>query len=106
MSSTPPSAHDVLQSPELMEQLAAVEHERWSHWQRYLHSKCEVGSDGSLRIPPNLAQRWTVQMGTSYGDLPDDQKESDRDQVRKYLPVIARALTSGASTALGESEAR
>ncbi|GCE44122.1 hypothetical protein Rhow_008420 [Rhodococcus wratislaviensis] len=44
-------------------------------------------------------------MDTSYGDLPDDQKESDRDQVRKYLPVIARALTSGASTAVGESEA-
>jgi hypothetical protein len=36
----------VLQDARLLESLAAVEHERWSHWQRYLHSQCQRGSAG------------------------------------------------------------
>lgn len=76
----------------LIEDLAAVEHERWSHWQRHLHSKCERMSDGSLVIPANLADHWESQMNTSYSELPEAEKESDREQVRRYLPVITRAL--------------
>ncbi|ORI28142.1 hypothetical protein [Rhodococcus sp. 1168] len=73
-----------------METLAALEHERWSHWQRYMHSKCEPAADGSLTIPAELVARWAKQMTTDYGDLPKDQCESDREQVRRYLPVIDR----------------
>lgn len=81
-----------LESAELLEALAAIEHERWSHWQRYVHSKCIQAADGSLTIPAELVERWTTQMNTSYSELSDDEKESDRDQVRRYLPVIADAL--------------
>ena len=77
----------------LLETLASVEHERWSHWQRYLHSKCvSVGSDGALLIPGHLVKRWEEQIGTPYANLPEEEKESDREQVRKYLPLIVRAL--------------
>ena len=31
-------------------------------------------------------------MATPYSELPDDERESDREQVRRYLPLIARAL--------------
>lgn len=82
----------VLQSRQLVEELAAIEHERWAHWQRYLHEQCQQSSDGSLTIPPDLVQRWTEQMGTPYAHLPEHQKESDREQVQRYLPVIARAV--------------
>lgn len=77
---------------ELLEDLAGMEHERWSHWQHYLHSKCERGADGSLTIPPALVRRWESQMNTSYSELSEVEKESDREQVRKYLPLIVRRL--------------
>jgi hypothetical protein len=76
----------------LIEKLANVEHERWSHWQRYLHSKCEPNSDGSLVIPANLAEQWKSQMNTPYSALSESEKESDREQVRRYLPIIAEAF--------------
>ena len=77
----------------LLETLASVEHERWSHWQRYVHSKCvPQGDDGALLIPADLVKRWERQIGTPYSDLANEEKESDREQVRKYLPLIVRAF--------------
>ncbi len=73
---------------ELIEALAAIEHERWSHWQRYVHSKCAANDDGSLTIPADLVVRWAGQIGTPYEELPADEKESDREQVRRYLPLV------------------
>lgn len=99
MTNIPSDSHDAIRSPELMELLASLEHERWSHWQRYLHSKCNFGDDGSLTIPAELAQRWAEQMSTQYEDLPEDQKESDREQVRRYLPIINMALSTNPAEA-------
>lgn len=78
-----------LRSEALVEELAALEHDRWAHWQRYLHSKCEMHEDGSLSIPAELVQRWTEQAETSYADLNEEEKNSDREQVRRYLLTIA-----------------
>lgn len=75
-----------------MEQLAAIEHERWAHWQRYLHDQCERAPDGSLVIPVELVQRWEAQISTPYAELTPEEQESDRDQVRRYLPVIVEGL--------------
>jgi hypothetical protein len=77
----------------LMESLAGVEHERWSHWQRYMHSKCERRPDGSLMIPRELVDQWERQLATPYSDLSEAEKESDREQVRRYLPIILSALS-------------
>ena len=76
----------------MIESLAAIEHERWSHWQRYLHSKGKLLPDGSLSLPAELVARWERQMAQAYADLPEAEKHSDRDQVRKYLDVIAAML--------------
>lgn len=79
---------------ELLETLASVEHERWSHWQRYMHSRCiPQGDDGALVIPADLVRRWEKQIATPYSELTDDEKESDREQVRRYLPLIVGALS-------------
>lgn len=79
----------------LLEKLAAVEHERWSHWQRYVHSKAIHQADGSLLLPAELVARWDRQIATKYGDLNDEEKELDRQQVRKYLLLIESVLTAG-----------
>jgi hypothetical protein len=76
----------------LVEKLAALEHKRWAHWQRYMHSKGSRLPDGSLILPAELVARWEKQIDTNYVKLSDVEKESDRDQVRKYLPVIASAF--------------
>jgi hypothetical protein len=81
-----------LQSDELMEQLAAIEHERWSDWQRHVHSQCDIGADGSLTIPAALAARWNDQISREYALLSEVEKESDREQVRRYLTTLATAL--------------
>ena len=84
---------EVLASDELLERLAATEHERWAHWQTYIHDQCSPLSDGSLVIPPELVHRWTTQIATPYSELSENEKESDREQVRKYLPIVVQALT-------------
>lgn len=76
-------------SNDLVEQLACIEHERWAHWQQYVHDKSEKLPDGSLRIPADLVQRWDRQIKTPYDQLSEDEKESDREQVRRYLHLIA-----------------
>jgi hypothetical protein len=81
----------------LVEKLAALEHERWSHWQRYLHGKGQRQPDGSLILPAELVAQWEKQISTGYVELSDDEKESDREQVRRYLPVIASALNDPAA---------
>lgn len=89
---TADEVESVLNSPALLEELAAVEHERWSHWQRYMHSQCEATDDGGLLIPPALVEQWTTQLNTPYTALSEREKESDREQVRRYLPKIVSAL--------------
>lgn len=73
---------------ELFEKLAAIEHERWSGWQKYLHSVCSVGFGGTLLIPAKFVEGWERQIDTPYAELSETEKESDRDQVRRYWSLI------------------
>ncbi|MCI4658927.1 hypothetical protein [Cryobacterium zhongshanensis] len=82
-----------LKSDEIMERLATVEHERWAHWQRYVHGQGERQSDGSLLIPAELVARWEQQIATGYADLSIEEQKSDQEQVRRYLPTVLDALT-------------
>jgi hypothetical protein len=77
----------------LVNDLAAIEHERWSHWQSYLHGNGVRQSDGSLVLPRELVDHWERQIATKFEALSEKEKESDREQVRKYLPVIVDALS-------------
>lgn len=73
---------------ELLEKLADAEHTSWAHWMKYLFSKCTVDPSGNYVIPKELVDRWQRQLNTSYADLSEREKESDRDEVRKILPII------------------
>ena len=62
--------------------------------QRHLHSRCEA-RDGTLVIPADLVAHWEDQIARPYDALTEAEKESDRDQVRQYLPAIAAAPRVG-----------
>ncbi|MDT0157237.1 hypothetical protein Q9R19_06315 [Microbacterium sp. ARD32] len=81
-----------LTGAEAQERLAALEHERWSRWQRYLHDQCRRQDDGSLVIPPDLVERWEGQMNTPYAELSAAEQQSDLEQVETYLPTVIDIL--------------
>lgn len=89
---TDDSIRSVLDSDELIDRLATIEHERWAHWQRYVHDHGERQDDGSLVIPAELVTRWDTQIATAYSDLSAKEQQSDQEQVRRYLPIIIDAL--------------
>ena len=76
----------------LRDRLADIEHERWSHWQKYMHGKCEAKQNGDLVIPAEFVAQWSKQSETSFQQLTEAEKNSDRDQVERYLPLIISEL--------------
>lgn len=84
--------HQILDA--LVDDLARIEHERWAHWQRYVHSKGIVQPDGSLIIPSELVAKWERQIATPFAALSEQEKDSDREQVQRYLPILKAALRS------------
>ena len=72
----------------LIDQLAAIEHERWADWQRWVHQISTRNPDGSITIPAESVARWERQIATPYADLSEREQESDREQVRRYLHLL------------------
>lgn len=76
----------------LKEELAAIEHERWSDWQRYCHSKMTNLSCSPLymSLPMKDYDHWRRQIATPYAELTEAEKQSDRNQVDRYWHLIDR----------------
>jgi len=83
--------------PNDIEALAATEHESWARWMRHMISELRdemvsgaLGDEeldlGRFDALPCI-QRWTRQMTTSYADLPEEERESDREVAKWKLPV-------------------
>jgi len=75
----------------ILEKLADIEHQRWSDWQKYLHSKGAINEDDgnmNLVIPGDLVKNWDRQMKTDYKDLSESEKDSDREQVMRYWDLL------------------
>jgi hypothetical protein len=83
-----------------IDRLARIEHERWAHWQAYMHEAGERLPDGRLVLPAGQVARWDRQIKTPYDQLTSTERDSDRDQVRRYLPEIA-AILAGSDVANG-----
>lgn len=77
-----------------IDRLAAVEHERWAHWQRYMHENGTRLDDGSLVLPAELVERWDEQIARPFHALSPEEQESDREQVRRYVPLVAELLSA------------
>ena len=65
-------------SARLLERLAALEHEQWSHWTDYFlaHSS------------PENVKRWARQAATPYEELNEAEKEADRKWARRVLAAL------------------
>jgi hypothetical protein len=64
----------------MLEELAALEHEQWSHWTRHLLDN----------LSPENIERWRQQIKTPYRELSEAEKEKDRIWARKVLATIER----------------
>ncbi len=73
------------ESPILRDKLAEVQHAIWAHWMNHLFGVSTRNDDGSYTISAEKAEQWIRQMNTPYTELPDNQKESDREQADKVL---------------------
>ena len=69
----------VMDEGELIERLAALEHEQWTWWAK--------GILGSEPISKRRRERWERCM-VPYDQLPEDIKEADRIWARKVLAVL------------------
>lgn len=78
------------QEAALREKLAAIEHERWSDWQRYMHSKMLTNDneDKYYHLKNMWFKRWQRQIETPYANLTDQEQASDMEQVDRYWPLI------------------
>ena len=74
---------------DLMEKLAEIEHERWADWQKWCHKVLRENCP-SYDLE-RVLERWDKQIATSYSDLSEQEKESDREQVRRYWNLITPA---------------
>ena len=72
----------------IIEKLADFEHDRWSRWQKHVFSKCIKNNDGSCTIPKEYVDRWERQIMTSFNDLSEEEKESDRIEAKRILEVL------------------
>jgi len=79
----------------LREALAALEHDRWGRWQRYLHGKCDkhFEEEDSLLIPEESVRHWERQIATPYAELSEREKDSDRKEADRTIEVIRHFLT-------------
>jgi hypothetical protein len=74
----------------LREQLAALEHEQWAHWTRYLLD----------HLTPENVERWRRQCETPYDQLTEAEKESDRVWADRVLAI----MTSRSQALLGNEK--
>ena len=63
---------------ELIEKLADLEHDQWSHWTEYMLSN----------LTEDNIKTWKKQIKTNYKDLTEKEKDSDREWAEKVYNII------------------
>lgn len=81
---------------EVREDLAAYAHRAWSGWMSYLFSRSvervrfhsAAHDPDDLVIPGEWVRRWQRQVNTSYVDLTETEKDSDRKEAVKMIDIL------------------
>jgi len=80
---------------ELREKLAALAHEQWSDWMKYMFKKGVLyDPDGTWTMPAWAVERWMRQMKTPYAELPEEEKENDRAEANRALAVLKPVINA------------
>ena len=96
--SQPKTPYSVPEQPasdtlELREKLAAIEHERWADWQKWVHKKLKPHDDPMRQdfvLTSELYEAWEKQINTPYDQLSEAEKKSDMEQVDRYWPLLTQ----------------
>ena len=105
MTPTNPPQYSI--DPELIEKLAAIEHERWADWMQYMFDCGVKSGDDNIGVrvvgwPTKQFEHWQRQIETDYEDLSAKEKQSDRDQVDRYLPLLNQLIYTQVLELIGE----
>ena len=68
----------------IRERLAALEHEQWAHWTRYLLD----------HLTPENVERWRRQIDTPYEELSEPEKQSDIEWADRVLEFMGASAAS------------
>jgi len=68
----------------LREKLATLEHKQWAHWTKYMLAN----------LTDENISRWKRQIDTSYDQLSEQEKDSDREWADKVLELLQDELDS------------
>jgi len=66
----------------LVEKLANIEHQRWADWHKWIFKNWSSEN----------VKRWNKQAEINYADLSEEDKQKDREQVYRYLPLLKASL--------------
>ena len=67
--------------------LAALCHDQWTGWVKYLFSVCET-HDGTVYMPKGHESLWKRQMSLGFCDLTPEERDSDRTEARKFITLL------------------
>jgi len=73
---------------EFREEIAAHCHEQWAGWMRWMFDKSSIDRQGNCIIPRELYKRWYRQCKTSYDDLSEEEKDSDRKEADEFISLF------------------
>lgn len=72
----------------MRELLAHWVHRSWSGWMKYLFSKGTFNEDGTWTMPKWAVERWQRQMNTEYDLLPENEKDTDRNEANQIIEIL------------------
>jgi len=73
---------------EPVEELASLAHKIWVRWMAHIFSKQPINLNGTWTMPREFVARWHRQMNTSYEELHEKVKESDREIALEILDLL------------------
>ena len=90
---------------EIIDNFANAQHEIWSHWMKYLFTQGWEQPDGTFKIKSIQVEKWKKQMTTSFVELSEEEKESDRNVIKEFLQdSILKLVEQAVSASLDNLE--